>query len=74
VAKNRRDFLTNFPDRPLYIERASDELLPHFYLKLPILPAQFLLVSSEINKGFELCYKLGFFASCLRISRKFFTD
>jgi hypothetical protein len=38
------DFLTNFPDRPFYIERASDKLSPNFYLKLPILPAQFLLV------------------------------
>jgi hypothetical protein len=55
------DFLTNFPGRPLYIERASDELLPHFYLKLPILPAQFLLVLTKINKAFGLCYKLGFF-------------
>jgi hypothetical protein len=68
------DFFTNFPNRPLYIERASDELLPHFYLKLPILTAQFLLVLTETNKAFELCYKLGFFARCLRISRKFSTD
>jgi hypothetical protein len=59
--KKPADFLTNFPDRPLYIERARDELLPHFYLKLPILPAQFLLILTEINKAFELCYKLGFF-------------
>jgi len=68
------DFLTIFPDRPLYIERASDELLPQFYLKLPILSAQFLLVFTEINKAFELCYKLEFFAKCLMISRKFSTD
>jgi hypothetical protein len=34
------DFLTNFPQRPFYIERANDELLPEFYLKLPILTAQ----------------------------------
>jgi hypothetical protein len=57
------DFFTNFPDPPLYIERANDEWLSHFYLKLPILPAQFLLVLTEINKAFELCYKLGFFFS-----------
>jgi hypothetical protein len=55
------DFLTNFPARPFYIERARDELAPHFYLKLPILPAQFLRVLTEINKAFGLCYKLGFF-------------
>jgi hypothetical protein len=36
-------------------------LAPHFYLKLPILPAQFLRVLTEINKAFGLCYKLGFF-------------
>jgi hypothetical protein len=55
------DFLTNFPDRPLYIERASDELEPHFYLKLPILTAHYLLFLTEINKAFGLFYKLGFF-------------
>jgi hypothetical protein len=55
------DFLTNFSDRPFYLERARDELAPHFYLKLPIVSAQFLRVLTEINKAFGLCYKLGFF-------------
>lgn len=55
------DFLAIFLYRPFYIERASDELWHHFYLKLPILYAQFLLILIKINKAYRLSYNLEFF-------------